>query len=81
MDIVSFELPAESRPVSKERPLGYVIAGIDLRCEDDAWYCFEANPSPSFTYYEQRTGQPIAAAVAELLACSLTSHKDPVPVH
>jgi glutathione synthase/RimK-type ligase-like ATP-grasp enzyme len=79
MDIASFELPAEIAALCRKvtRALGYVIAGIDLRCEDDAWYCFEANPSPSFTYYEQRTGQPIAAAVADLLAGALTSRKDP----
>jgi glutathione synthase/RimK-type ligase-like ATP-grasp enzyme len=83
MDIVSFELPAEIAFLCRKvtTALGYVIAGIDLRCEDDEWYCFEANPSPSFTYYEQRTGQPIAAAVAELLVASLTSHKGPAPLH
>jgi glutathione synthase/RimK-type ligase-like ATP-grasp enzyme len=79
MDIVSFELPVDIAALCRKvaAALGYVIAGIDLRCEDNVWYCFEANPSPSFTYYEQRTGQPIAAAVAELLARALTSRKDP----
>jgi len=83
MDIVSFELPTEIAALCRKvaAALGYVIAGIDLRCEDDTWYCFEVNPSPSFTYYEQRTGQPIAAAVADLLAGALTSHRDPVPSH
>ena len=83
MDIVSFELPPEIAALCRKvtAALGYVIAGIDLRCEDGAWCCFEANPSPSFTYYEERTGQPIAAAVAGLLAGALTSHRDPVPSH
>jgi glutathione synthase/RimK-type ligase-like ATP-grasp enzyme len=45
------------------------LAGLDLRRESDGgWYCFEANPSPAFTYYEHASGQPIAAAVARLLA-------------
>ena len=49
--------------------LGLVMAGIDLRrTPGGAWYCFEVNPSPGFTYYEQSTGQPIADAVARLLA-------------
>lgn len=44
------------------------LAGIDLRRDPDgAWYCFEVNPSPAFTYYAAATGQPIAAAVARLL--------------
>jgi hypothetical protein len=49
--------------------LGLVVAGIDLRRTPEGdWYCFEVNPSPGFTYYEQSTGQPIADAVARLLA-------------
>lgn len=45
------------------------LAGIDLRIDDDGVaHCFEVNPSPVFTFYEQHTGQPIGAAVARLLA-------------
>lgn len=45
------------------------LAGIDLRrTPQDEWYCFEVNPSPAFSFYEQITGQPIARAVALLLA-------------
>jgi len=47
------------------------VAGIDLRrTPDGEWYCFEVNPSPGFTYYESKTGQPIAAAVAGLLTAA-----------
>ena len=49
------------------------VAGIDLRVDPDGvWYCFEVNPSPAFAYYEAGTGQPIAAAVAGLLAAAVT---------
>jgi glutathione synthase/RimK-type ligase-like ATP-grasp enzyme len=49
--------------------LGLSVAGIDLRMTPDGeWYCFEVNPSPGFTFYEEATGQPIAEAVAWLLA-------------
>lgn len=45
------------------------VAGIDLRRTPEGdWYCFEVNPSPAFTYYESETGQPIANAIARLLA-------------
>lgn len=45
------------------------VAGIDLRCTPEGdWYCFEVNPSPAFTYYEGRTGQPIGRAIARFLA-------------
>ncbi|MCU1427289.1 MAG: RimK domain protein ATP-grasp [Actinomycetia bacterium] len=44
------------------------VAGVDLRrTSDDEWFCFEVNPSPGFTYYEEATDQPIAAAIAALL--------------
>jgi hypothetical protein len=46
-----------------------LVAGIDLRCSypDGEWYCFEVNPSPAFTYYEDMAGLPIGAAIARLL--------------
>jgi glutathione synthase/RimK-type ligase-like ATP-grasp enzyme len=51
------------------RTLGLVVAGIDLRRHPDrGWYCFEVNPSPAFTYFEDETGHEIGEAVARLLA-------------
>jgi glutathione synthase/RimK-type ligase-like ATP-grasp enzyme len=45
------------------------VAGIDLgQRRDGTWYCFGVNPSPAFVLYEEATHQPIAAAVARLLA-------------
>ena len=49
--------------------LGLHFAGIDLRrTPSGRWYCFEVNPSPGFSFYEEATGQPISEAVAHLLA-------------
>ena len=46
-----------------------LVAGIDLRCTPDgSWYCFEVNPSPGFTYFQDQTKQPIDEAIAKLLA-------------
>jgi glutathione synthase/RimK-type ligase-like ATP-grasp enzyme len=46
-----------------------LFAGVDLRqTPDDEWFCFEVNPSPGFTYYEQATEQPLAESVARILA-------------
>lgn len=51
------------------KALGLLLAGIDLRVDDDGrWWCFEVNTSPGFVWFEAQTGQPIAAAVASLLA-------------
>ncbi|WP_329476464.1 hypothetical protein OG555_33000 [Kribbella sp. NBC_01484] len=53
--------------------LGLAVAGIDLRVTPEGeWFCFEVNPSPAFLYYEYGTGQPIATAVAGLLAAAVT---------
>src|ERR1019366_7154596 len=48
--------------------LGMVSAGIDLRrTPDGEYYCFEANPTPGFTFYQQYTGQRIGDALVDLL--------------
>jgi len=49
--------------------LGLVFGGLDLRqTPSGEWYCFEVNPSPGFTYFEDAAGLPIAAEVASILA-------------
>jgi hypothetical protein len=49
--------------------MGLSVAGIDLRRDPRGeWYCFEINPSPAFTYFEDAASRPITAAVASLLA-------------
>jgi hypothetical protein len=53
--------------------LGLPVAGIDLRRRPDGvWYCFEVNPSPAFTAFEDSDDRPISAAVARLLADAAT---------
>jgi hypothetical protein len=45
------------------------LAGIDLRrTPDGAWVCFEVNPSPAYSYYQEHTGQPIAESLVAWLA-------------
>ena len=70
-ELTATELPADiaARCVALTADLGLAFAGIDLkRTPEGAWYCFEVNPSPAFSYFEANTGQPIAAAVARYLA-------------
>jgi len=48
--------------------MGLLVAGVDLRrTPGGGWYCFEVNPSPGFTFYEDHTGQRIGAAISRLL--------------
>jgi len=68
--IESCKIPAEveERCCNLTQALGLKFAGIDLRqSPTEEWYCFEVNPSPGFSYYQQFTGQPISQAVAALL--------------
>ena len=58
----------EDRCRAMVRGMGLRLAGIDFRrTPTGEWYCLEVNPSPGFTFFEAGTGQPIAAAVANLL--------------
>ncbi len=57
------------RCLNLARGLGLAFAGIDLKVTpENRVFCFEVNPSPAFSYYENNTGQPISHAVARYLA-------------
>jgi len=72
--------PAQMRPVELPEDirlrclevsaaLDLPLAGIDLlRDADDRWWCFEVNPSPAYSCFEEPTGLPIAATLARWLA-------------
>ena len=48
--------------------LGLELAGLDLRLGPDGRVvCFEVNPSPAFTAYEEATGQDITGPVCDAL--------------
>lgn len=67
-------LPAELPPDVRLRcldlsaALDLPLCGIDLKVTPGGeWYCFEVNPSPAYSYYEENTGQPIARAIVAYL--------------
>lgn len=69
-EIVAHELDPETeeRCIDLARILDMEIAGVDLRITPDGEaYCFEVSPSPAFSWYEVRTGQPITSALCDLL--------------
>lgn len=71
VDIAASDIPADLGETCRRlaRTLDLAVAGIDLRLHPErGWYCFEVNPSPAFTYFEDATGQEIGEAVARLLA-------------
>ena len=69
-ELSGFDLPKRigKRLAALVRAMNLEVAGVDLRwTPDKLWYCFEVNPSPGFTWYEEQTGHPIAQAIADLL--------------
>ena len=57
------------RCVELSRQLDLPLAGIDLRRTPEGRHvCFEVNPSPAFSFYEQHAGIPIASQIARYLA-------------
>jgi glutathione synthase/RimK-type ligase-like ATP-grasp enzyme len=70
-ELSAYDLPPAigERVVALAHEMGLRLAGVDLRlAPDGGWTCFEVNPSPGFPWYEDSTGHPIAAAIAEELA-------------
>jgi glutathione synthase/RimK-type ligase-like ATP-grasp enzyme len=66
-----YNLPAHlaEKCVALAHSLHLPFAGIDLMITNDGrTICFEVNPSPGYSYYEQNTGQLISHALADYLA-------------
>jgi hypothetical protein len=70
-EIVACELDADVRAlcIALAGRLKLPLAGIDLRRTPEGRHvCFEVNPSPAFSFYERRTGLPIASHIGRYLA-------------
>ena len=74
-DGLDVDMTATTIPASIERRcrelatrLDLPFCGIDLKRRPDGTYvCFEVNPSPAYTYYEEGANQPISDALVEYL--------------
>lgn len=68
MKAIQLPTAIEERCVRLSQRLDLPLCGIDLkRTPEDEYYCFEVNPSPAYTYYQDHTEQPIAEAIAHWL--------------
>lgn len=68
MRAVDLDQDLQTRCLHLAKSLGLSLSGIDLRrTPDGAYYCFEVNTSPGFTFFENHTGQRIGDALADLL--------------
>ena len=62
--------------------LALPFCGIDLkRTPEGDYYCFEVNPSPAYSYYEEQTAQPIAQALVQFLAGAQPTTREPRASH
>lgn len=69
-ELSAYELPEDvgRQIVALVKGMNLLVAGADLRrTPDGSWVCFEVNPSPGFSWYEESTGHPIAEAIVDLL--------------
>lgn len=69
-DLTAVELPDAIAKTCAELAelLDLRLCGIDLRRRPDGEYvCFEVNPMPAYSYFEDGGGQPIGRTLAELL--------------
>jgi hypothetical protein len=70
-EIHACELPPDvrGRCIALAQRLDLPLAGIDLRRTPEGRHvCFEVNPSPAFSFYEERAKLPIADCIARYLA-------------
>jgi RimK-like ATP-grasp domain len=70
-EIVACELDVDVRAlaIALAGRLNLPLAGIDLRRTPEGRHvCFEVNPSPAFSFYQQRAGLPISDRIARHLA-------------
>jgi glutathione synthase/RimK-type ligase-like ATP-grasp enzyme len=70
IEMIPVDLTPEiaARCLDLSRILNLPLCGIDLkRTPDGDYYCFEVNPSPAYTYYQEKTGQDIALAIVKYL--------------
>lgn len=68
VEIIDLPQKIKDACVKMTLDFGLYLSGIDLRITPDGeYYCFEVNPSPAFSWYEEITGMPISDAVAEMM--------------
>lgn len=71
VDMAPFDLPDDvaARCVALACRLGLPFCGIDFKVSAGGDYvCFEVNPSPAYSYYQELTGAPISDALVRYLA-------------
>jgi glutathione synthase/RimK-type ligase-like ATP-grasp enzyme len=69
-DMTPTQLPQqiEEACFALSKMLELSMCGIDLKVTPQGhWYCFEVNPSPAYSFFEENTGQRISTAIVQTL--------------
>lgn len=70
LNIIAIELPKDIRKkcVLLSQSLGLEFSGIDLLySEEQGWFCFEVNPCPGYSWYEEHSELEIGDVLSEYL--------------
>jgi hypothetical protein len=70
LELAPTKLPPEieKRCIRLSQFLQLPLCGIDLKLTPEGkYYCFEVNPSPGYSFYQEKTGQDIASAIVNYL--------------
>jgi hypothetical protein len=70
VDMQVFTPPDDVRDrcIRLSRMLELPFCGIDFKVDGGEYCCFEVNPSPAYSYYQEHTGLPISDALVRYLA-------------
>lgn len=70
VNMIPIQLPEviENACFELSRKLRLPLCGIDLKkTPENEYYCFEVNPSPGYSYFQQTSGQDISGAIVRYL--------------
>lgn len=77
MEPFTLPQPIRDKCEALARHLNLVFCGIDLkRTPQGEYYCFEVNPAPAYSYFEQLSGQPIAKTLVEYLGGPVSRNRE-----
>lgn len=82
LDMRPIRLPdvVRERCLELSRRLALPFCGIDLLCDHaGTWWCFEVNPSPGYSWFEQQAGVPISRALVTWLATGRSATEGALP--
>ncbi len=80
MAAVTLPEEIETRCLDLSHRLDLPLAGVDLKVtREGEYYCFEVNPMPAYSYFQEGSGQEIAGGIVRYLAGGDPAAGRPMP--